>query len=73
VATNIRHLTKYLGLLDREVDASQSFEMLGIAFTVTEHRITLDVICSSTSQNLKYHRRISAYAEITAWAVAVLE
>lgn len=48
-------------------------ECWGTAFTVTEHHITEDLICSSTSQNLRYRRRMSAYAEITAWAVTVLE
>jgi len=47
--------------------ASESFEMVGTTCTVTE-----DPIGSSTSQNLKYCRKISAYAEITAWAIPVL-
>jgi hypothetical protein len=47
--------------------ASKSFEMLGTACTVTE-----DLIGSSISQNLNYCRKISANAEITAWAVPVL-
>jgi hypothetical protein len=53
--------------------ASQSFEMLGTACRLKQPYIPEDQICSSTSQNLKYCRKISAYAEITAWAVTVLE
>jgi hypothetical protein len=50
-----------------KMKASRSLEMVGTVCTVTE-----DLIGSNISQNLKYCRKVSAYAEITAWVVPVL-
>ena len=58
---------RIVGCFTLKMKASQSFEILGTACTVTE-----DLIGSSTAHNLKYCRKISAYAEITAWADPVL-
>jgi hypothetical protein len=59
---------RIFGCMKLKMKASQSLEMVGTACTVTE-----DLIGSNTSQNLKYCRKVSAYAEITAWAVPSFE
>jgi len=57
---------RILGCLTLKMKATQSFEMLGTPYRVTKPYIPEHLICSSTSQNLKYCRKISSYAAITA-------
>jgi len=57
---------RIMGCLTLKMKATQSFEMLGTACRVTQPYIPEDLICSSTSQNLKYCRKISSYAAIIA-------
>jgi len=53
---------RIFGCLTLKMKATQSFEMLGTAYRVTQPYVPKRLIGSSTSQNLKYCRKISSYA-----------